>query len=194
MGQSVSISNNNFFLAQGFIDDLPDSSKLVLSLNPYAESLADTASFLAEDVAFNLMPDGYSHTTGWTRLTDADFGYNQGLSSYTGGTNGAIVGDTNWDFGGAMSIGAQHLTISELTTYPNPADRSMVLSFQNQQLGYAKVDLINASGATVMKIFEGNLPTGQQTFDLDVSKLASGLYISRVQIDGNAYLKKFMIQ
>ena len=38
--QSVSISNNNFFLDQVYIDNLPDTSRLVDNLNPIAESVA----------------------------------------------------------------------------------------------------------------------------------------------------------
>lgn len=97
-GQTATISNNNFYLDPVYVASLPDTSNQVINLNPVAESLADTESFLNENVVFNTFPEGYSYTTGWTRMAEGDFGYSQGFASYTGGTGGSVIGDTNYSF------------------------------------------------------------------------------------------------
>lgn len=194
-GQSATISNNNFYLDSTYLANLPDTSKQVANLNPVADSLADTASFLNENVLFNTMPAGYSYQTGWTRMVDADFGYSQDFASYTGGVDGSIIGDSNWDFDeGSVDINSPESIITDLVSYPNPADHSMILSLQNQSFGYAKLDIINTTGTVVLKIFEGNLPKGKNEFKLDLRNIASGLYIGRVLIQNKLYQQKFIVK
>ena len=127
-------------------------------------------------------------------MADGDFGYSQAFDSYTGGTGGSIVGDANWEFEQVSNVGGRRVDISRMNFFPNPADRSLVLSLQNQTTGFATLDIVNAAGVLAKRAFQGQLLRGEHRLHLDVSHLPSGVYIGLVRINGSIYQQRIVIK
>jgi hypothetical protein len=83
---------------------------------------------------------------------------------------------------GTASKGAEEIpfTSAKLTVFPNPVAATANLSFKAAAAGKATVTVINQTGAIVATQWV-NVVAGNNTKPLDVSKLASGVYLVKIQ-------------
>lgn len=70
-----------------------------------------------------------------------------------------------------------------LALAPNPA-RGAVSLLVAYPPGHATVDVFDALGRRVARVFDGETPGGEQHLSLDASRLAPGIYVVRLTADG----------
>jgi len=75
-------------------------------------------------------------------------------------------------------------TTSHFTTYPNPFSQSTTINFTTPESGVATVAIVNILGATVARIFSGELDAGTHTFTWDARGLPAGMYECIVHMNG----------
>ena len=78
--------------------------------------------------------------------------------------------------------------------YPNPFNPSTVIQFTVPSSGRAVLKVFNILGQEVATLFDGVAAAGeyhQETFD--ASRLASGIYFSRLEFDGKMQMKKMLL-
>lgn len=87
--------------------------------------------------------------------------------------------------GGTSSL-YEPLTAASLkmAAFPNPATRSAALRFSLPRAMQAEVSLVDMTGRTVRTAFNGRLQAGQQELSLFQDGLPSGIYVVRMQLDG----------
>jgi hypothetical protein len=69
---------------------------------------------------------------------------------------------------------------SNITVYPNPAKEVSKLTVTTEKAGDVSVEIYSNSGSLVYTEQLGNLGTGAHTYDLNMSNVASGIYMIRV--------------
>jgi len=85
-------------------------------------------------------------------------------------------------------------TFSLSQNYPNPFNPSTVIQFTVPSNGRAVLKVFNVLGQEVATLYEGIAAAGdyhQATFD--ASRLASGVYFSRLEYDGKTQMKKMLL-
>ena len=71
-----------------------------------------------------------------------------------------------------------------MSLYPNPASQTATLSFGSSRESDYQIRVINALGQSVYRA-EGKAIEGANTFELNLEKLSSGLYIVQLVQDGS---------
>ena len=73
-----------------------------------------------------------------------------------------------------------------IQTYPNPFSQSTTITFTSPESGVATVAIVNILGATVARIFSGELDAGAHTFtwDADGTSALRGVYECIVRMNG----------
>lgn len=193
--QTAIISNNNIYIDPALISALPDTVNAVVNFNATAASFVDDATTLNENVVFITHPAIYSAATGWDLSTTGDFGYDKSLASYTGGTDGSLIGDTNWEyFGEHTSVRSFQENKLEFACYPNPIEGFATISFLSNGKEFASIDVLSITGAVVKTIYQGKVNNGKNSFNLDVNDLNPGLYFARLNLNGSIAIQKIIIK
>jgi len=91
-----------------------------------------------------------------------------------------------------LGLVAKVLTLSD--SYPNPFNPATTIEFTLAKDGRAALKVYNAVGQEVAELFNGEALAGRiiQTH-FDASRLASGIYFSRLQVDGKSLVKRMML-
>ncbi len=82
---------------------------------------------------------------------------------------------------GISNVG--NTTIGGAKVFPNPASNSATLLLDVKQTGTVKITLTDMTGKTILEVFNGTANSGSQSFDINTSNLASGMYIIGIQSD-----------
>ena len=77
--------------------------------------------------------------------------------------------------------------------YPNPVRSSTTITFTSFSNAQVTINLMDASGRFIMKIAEGNYPTGMHQVRFDRSNLPSGTYFYQVKLNGVGVTKKMLV-
>jgi hypothetical protein len=80
-----------------------------------------------------------------------------------------------------------------LSVHPNPSNSETTVTFSNKFSGNMKLSLTDIDGKTIRRIDFGFLEAGAQSFPLDVSNLANGLYLYTVQLDNQSVTGKIIV-
>jgi hypothetical protein len=81
-----------------------------------------------------------------------------------------------------------------LANYPNPFNPTTTLSFTLAQDGFTTLKIYNVLGKEVATLVNGEMKAGiTNTVAFDASKLASGVYFSRLENNGSAQIKKLVL-
>ncbi len=67
-----------------------------------------------------------------------------------------------------------------LSIFPNPVFNEATLAFENNGTGTATIQLLNLNGSVVMKMDGVPIQEGNNTMNLNLSNLASGTYMARI--------------
>lgn len=79
-------------------------------------------------------------------------------------------------------------------SYPNPASTICNVIFSLPNDGKVNVELYDISGRKVMDLLQNTeMTSGRYKIPVDVSNLASGMYIYRVTVDGQTYSQKLSV-
>ena len=76
--------------------------------------------------------------------------------------------------------------------YPNPTTGDANVDFNVNFAGSGSLTVLDMSGNIVDVISEGSFSSGVQSKYLETSELAAGVYILKLNVDGNVVVKKFV--
>lgn len=202
---------------EGFILKTTDGNYL-LGINSYSpasgekseNNLGQEQSWLLKiDPSGNKIWDKTILTTGHDEYTYIAAG-DDGCYVIANMTNSGIGGDKtqpNWGtclncydlwiikYCDSTLTGISPLTKTEtqLLIYPNPFNSEISIIIQKQNLKEVSFEIQNVLGQTVFRKEENNL-TNTYTNTIDLSKLAKGIYLLGVNIDGERTVKKIVKQ
>ncbi|HEY9165722.1 MAG TPA: T9SS type A sorting domain-containing protein [Candidatus Kryptonia bacterium] len=112
-------------------------------------------------------------------------------------TDGQYYGDTRW-FGVALAVKPQTQSVpakfSLSDNYPNPFNPTTTIDFTVARNGSTSLKIYNILGQQVMTVFQGNAVAGQNySFNVNMDRLASGLYFYTLDQIGNSITKKMLL-
>jgi len=118
------------------------------------------------------------------------------------GTDGFALGDLNWypDQLKAYSLTAVQQVHNEIPAkfalsqnYPNPFNPTTRIEYSVPQNEFVSLKVYNVLGQEVATLFEGTQRNGNYSVTFDGSKLASGVYIYRLQSSEGASIAKKLV-
>ena len=86
------------------------------------------------------------------------------------------------------------LSFSLKQNYPNPFNPSTIIRYSVPKDGMVSLDVYNILGEKVAGLFNGNIKAGNHETEFDASRLASGIYICRLQSGGYTSSIKMILQ
>ena len=82
-----------------------------------------------------------------------------------------------------------------LTIYPNPADSEVYINFSLPEPSYVGVSIINFMGQTFLQnSVKKKLDSGSHAINVLVESLSKGVYLARIKINNNVFVKKVIIK
>ncbi len=97
--------------------------------------------------------------------------------------------------GQLVGIEDQVVEESDFVIYPNPSNGWVNLDFNiKQNINSAKLFVQDVIGKTYPAIYQGSLSAGPYQFKLNGDELASGVYIVRLELDGEILSRKLVIK
>ncbi len=215
--QIITISNNNFFLAQGYIDNFPDSAAVIPIFNPTAQAYIDEtgtgSTMLYEDLEFTNGPaKNYEATTKYWDNPDAtvtlpefdranepfDFGYLNSLV-YVGADNGSQMGDQRWIAGPTVGIQNQAVdNVFGLKSYPNPFSTQTSIEFELTAKGHVSIEVYNIAGARMASLVNQVKTSGKHIVNWNGTSgngsLPNGIYFLKMRVGNQFSTTKILIQ
>ena len=173
-----------------FVDTLWHNNQSAAGIRPYVYSLANPPSLTSDwpNVAAN-----WATTQGYPVPENLRYS-NTALQS--AGTDGKALGDLNWFpeqmTGVTKTLNQLPVKFSLSQNYPNPFNPSTSINYSTPLSGYVSLKIYNILGQEVAIVFQGYQQAGFYTANFDASKLASGVYIYKLQA-GRQQLSKKMI-
>ena len=82
----------------------------------------------------------------------------------------------------------------EISIYPNPVTDIAVMKVNMTQGGNIQISLTNMLGQTVMNVDKGFVAAGNQQFTFDASRYNAGIYFATIQINGEKYTRKIVVE
>jgi len=89
------------------------------------------------------------------------------------------------NFGTSGVVEPASSTKQSIAAYPNPCSQSVTITFSCASSGSAEVTIVNLLGATVARIFSGELGAGEHLFSWDASNAVPGMYECVVRANGS---------
>lgn len=77
-----------------------------------------------------------------------------------------------------------------LAPRPNPASGTTALRFRLARAAHVRMDVYDALGRRVATLAEGMRDPGEHELSLDGRRLAAGVYLCRLEVEGRAHLRK----
>jgi hypothetical protein len=129
---------------------------------------------------------------------------NPSASLYTGYTGDAAGNHRPWlmnmmiwlaePMNCSATTGIKSVTAgNELNMYPNPASDKVQVNFTNNSDNSAVLSLINMNGQIVNTIQTHQKSNDQDTFVIDTTPLAAGVYYCKAQVDDKISVKKLVV-
>jgi photosystem II stability/assembly factor-like uncharacterized protein len=195
--EATSITSHNHVINKTTDDGLTwTSSYCGFTASEIYYSIPGSGNFItAEDENFN----GVIHKTtdGGITWTDDLFVTSNLLNSvffpdketgYVVGANGTILKTTNG--GGLVSIKETKAPESSFSIYPNPATNKISIATSSNLQGETTICIFNMNGA----LLQQEKFQSQNLIEMDVSALAKGFYLVKIQIRKGIETKKLVVQ
>ncbi len=115
---------------------------------------------------------------------------------YHAGTDGLPLGDLNWfpNISGVKQISNTTPTKFQLAqNYPNPFNPTTIIKYELPKSGLVSLSIYNILGQKVATLFNGFQKSGVYKVNFDASKLASGVYLYRLEANGLTLTKKMVL-
>ena len=117
----------------------------------------------------------------------------KGFVIYTDARNAGLVSKKLWDakfYNRAPNEAADEE--KEIAIYPNPVSGDLIkLDYPSTSTQSIEINIYNSEGAKVSSATAA-ANSGNNTYDLNISKLKNGLYVIRVLSQGQVFVKKFV--
>jgi hypothetical protein len=91
----------------------------------------------------------------------------------------------------------EHTVWGGLQLFPNPASEEVTIRFEQQSASRATVEIVDISGRTVAKLFDGEAPAGSTRLVWDVREQGAaraGLYFCRISTSNGMLTAPIMIE
>jgi len=75
--------------------------------------------------------------------------------------------------------------------YPNPFNATTIIGYTLKESGYIKLTVYDIKGERITVLENGIKETGYHQVVFDAGKLASGIYIYRIEVTGNDHIPKY---
>lgn len=88
------------------------------------------------------------------------------------------------------------LTVSEFSlaqNYPNPFNPETKINFSIPSKGMVKLDVYNLNGEFVLNLIDGNMPAGDHSVKVNLTDLASGVYIYSLAFESKVQSRKMIL-
>ncbi len=120
------------------------------------------------------------------------------------GTDGYAVGDLNW-FPTQKAQWENHLTdVKQISNfipakfelsqnYPNPFNPTTQINYSVPVSGFVSLKVFNILGQEVASLYDGYQKAGSYNVNFDASKLASGIYLYRLESNSFVQTKKMIL-
>ncbi len=112
-----------------------------------------------------------------------DFSYAQ--SDFTIPTNAAPC---------PVGLGEKNKESVSLNVYPNPVKDIAKVTLTLTQTSNVTISVTNLVGQQVMSLNKGTMNAGSQQFSMDASNLTTGVYFVTVNVDGQKYTQKLVVE
>ncbi len=112
---------------------------------------------------------------------------------FTGGRGNNLYVDDVQITNLIMSVKNNTTLVNSFSTSPNPATTQAVVNFELEKSSPVELNVTNLLGQTVIKVVAGNLNQGQHNYDINTSKLTSGVYMIVLTSNGSKTVKKLIV-
>ncbi len=123
--------------------------------------------------------------------------YNADQDLSKAGSDGKIIGATNWTFMGVVAVNERprELPSSFYLTqnYPNPFNPTTGIGYSVPKASHVTLEVYNVLGERVATLFSGVRQPGNYVANFNGSKVASGVYFYRLQAGNVSITKKLML-
>lgn len=93
------------------------------------------------------------------------------------------------------TVGVENLTfVDRFDVYPNPTQGTTNLAYTLIKPGTVAIDILDLSGRVVQTTFSGVQNAGEQLLQLELTHLQTGVYIVRMQSNGEQIVRKLVVQ
>jgi hypothetical protein len=82
----------------------------------------------------------------------------------------------------------------DLSIFPNPVMNEANISYQLNRQGNASVQIYDITGKIVQQFALANQTKGTNTFSVNCSQMTSGIYMVKVQAEGQTFSSKFIVK
>jgi hypothetical protein len=106
---------------------------------------------------------------------------------------GVVYGDTAFVVGVNDKVPVQPKEFVLFQNYPNPFNPSTTIKYSLPKAGNVIVTIYNAIGSKVATLVNEYKPAGNYSIQFDGGKLASGIYLYRLESGNYSAVKKFVL-
>ncbi|MFN3917236.1 MAG: M43 family zinc metalloprotease [Flavobacteriales bacterium] len=110
----------------------------------------------------------------------------------SGGGNNLYIDDINLDV--AVGVEEHNQFVSGLSVFPNPTSDAATVRFNLSSNSNVNVSLLDMLGREVINITNGNLSAGEQQFIVNRNGLTRGVYMIRVQAEGEQSVQRIVFE
>ncbi|MDA3822868.1 MAG: DUF3160 domain-containing protein [Bacteroidales bacterium] len=98
------------------------------------------------------------------------------------------------EYTGIDYVSQKKNSIDYLLVFPNPAKESVHFRFILSEATEVNAELFDITGRKVRSVYSGVLPASEQDVAVDLDRENPGVYILRIKVNQEVYLRKFVIQ
>jgi hypothetical protein len=174
-----------------FVDTLWHNNQTAVGIRPYVNPMSNPPS---------LTSDWPNVATNWAATQGYPVPENLRYSNTTlqhAGSDGKALGDLNWfpeQLTGVVKVPNSMPTNFSLSqNYPNPFNPGTTINYSIAASGNVSLKIYNILGQEVATVFQGFQKAGSYIANFDASKLASGVYIYKLQTGRFEEAKKMML-
>jgi hypothetical protein len=174
-----------------FVDTLWHNNQTAVGIRPYVNPMSNPPSLTSEwpNVASN-----WSATQGYP--VPENLRYSNTALQHAG-SDGKALGDLNWFPEQLTSVVKVPDTMPASfflsQNYPNPFNPSTTINYSIAASGNVSLKIYNILGQEVATVFQGFQKAGSYIANFDASKLASGVYIYKLQTGQFEEAKKMIL-
>jgi hypothetical protein len=97
-------------------------------------------------------------------------------------------------FTSSLGIANSELLANTIRVYPNPSTNRVYIQIENQNITNLKVDLYSLNGVKIRSVYSDKIQPNKQLIDFETTNLASGTYIIKFNINGNAISRLLVVK
>ncbi|MGE5353776.1 MAG: T9SS type A sorting domain-containing protein [Acidobacteriota bacterium] len=172
---------NVFFLDSTLV--VPDSGKIFVGVE-WTKTADDTVALFSDKNG-----EGNKKSRSWELYSDNSWGYFDQPGSMSWGLDADLWISVFYKKGPQITSGVENRKQGPTgyaldQNYPNPFNPATVIRFNLKTGAKVSLKVYNILGMEVANLVNGFMPAGQQFVNFNASKLASGIYIYNLKVEG----------